>query len=251
MSKLWLLILTIALPALIASCSSHYVPRNRTYELWPVGSKHFVTEGREVMYDIRSGVEVCVTFLDNPYDMMMFDVQVTNNSDWPVAVKRGDIFLCPMKDIDDKSIPANSVRVKKATDHRELISKIDGKIGSENFKHGLASFFRVTFLVVLGIVYIASAVAQVDDADETGETYNNMAEDQRSSSSDHENILDDLYYDKSFIGDNALMDTIVKPGEHVYGSVLLRVKEPPRFFRIVVPINGTFFEFPYMAFSYL
>jgi hypothetical protein len=62
---------------------------------------------------------------------------------------------------------------------------------------------------------------------------------------DHDRFVEDLEYRKNFVAQNTLKDTSVADNGHVYGAVMLPVNALPKYFKVVVPVNGSYFEFPY------
>ncbi len=233
----WPVLALVAL-ALLASCSTTYVT-----EIRAVGPNTFIEGGREVSTQEKSGVEAYVTFLDYPPGMMMFDVQVANKTGFPLNIKQSDIFLVPMESPDEKSAPGNAAYSVRAIEPKVLASNIDKEIEQANNAYKTSAAVDVGLTILGAIIYGA-----LDDHDDP-EVYAGMAGDliirRVDASVDHDRFMKDLNYRKEFVETKSLKDTTISNGGRAYGAVIVPLYNLPKYFKVVVPLNGTFFEFPY------
>ena len=85
-TKYFVFMALMALAAFVQSCSTTYIA-----EIKPVGISTFSEGGSTVASMAKSGLEMYMTYLDHPPGMLLFDVQATNRSGYPLKINTADL----------------------------------------------------------------------------------------------------------------------------------------------------------------
>lgn len=233
-----LLIITIPGILLFQSCSTTYIA-----EIKPAGISTFTEGGRTIATQAKAGIEMYLTYLDNPPGMLLYDIQATNNSGYPVRISTTDIYFVPVANLADNTNTVNATNINRALDPQNEIKKVDKEIEDEK------SGYNAGIFVDLGLTLLGAVIYSAVEDDEEPEVYAEMAGNfilrRADAAIDHDRFTKDLEYRKNFLINNTLKDTLISDNGHVFGAVMLPVNALPKYFKVVVPVNGTFFEFPY------
>lgn len=235
------LIYLYAIPVLflIESCSTTYIA-----EIRPAGGvATFSESGRTVAKIVKSGIEMYLTYLDNPPGILLFDVQAANGSGYPVKINATDIYFVPVTNLADNSNTINKTNITRALDPKNEIRKVEKEIEDEN------SGYKAGALIDLGLTLLGAVIYSAVEDDEEPVVYAEMAGNfilrRADAAVDHDRFVEDLQYRREFLEKNTLKDTTIADSCLVYGAVMLPANALPKYFKVVVPVNGTYFEFPY------